>query len=88
MIKIAITFCLTAMVLINGCISSTETRISQIKAQYPQWDQSTVDNVAKRQVKVGMTEEMVLEAMGKPWEISQEGDVVVWAYGYNACCRG
>ncbi len=86
MIKIGITFCLAAILLINGCASSIEERKSQIKSQYPQWDQRTVENVAGRQVMVGMTEEMVLMAMGKPWSTSRKGEIVIWAYGYVSTC--
>lgn len=86
MSKIGMTFCLAVMLLIYGCAPSKETRISQIKSQYPQWDQSTVENVTARQVMVGMTEEMVLMAMGKPWSISRKGGVVIWGYGRIESC--
>ncbi len=86
MIKIGITVCLAVMLLLNSCASSIDERMGQIKSQYPQWDQSTVENVAGRQVMVGMTEEMVLMAMGEPWLILRKGEIVVWEYGYLSTC--
>lgn len=87
MIKIGIVFSLAVMLLINGCAASKEERIGPIKSKYPQWDQTTVENVAGRQVTVGMTEEMVLMAMGKPWRISGDGEIVIWGYGRLEGCR-
>ncbi|MFH1490904.1 MAG: hypothetical protein ABII06_18525 [Pseudomonadota bacterium] len=80
--KIIVIFCVIAMFLISGCAASKEARVNQIKSQYPQWDQGTVESVAERKISAGMTEEMVLAAMGKPWSIEKEGELTVWAYGY------
>ncbi len=86
MIKTGIVFSLAVMLLIEGCAASKEERIGPIKSKYPQWDQTTVESVAGRQVTVGMTEEMVLMAMGKPWSISRKGGVVIWGYGRIESC--
>ena len=80
--KIIIAFCLIGMFMINGCAASKEARMERIKSQYPQWDRGTVESVAERKVLNGMSEEMVLAAMGKPWSIEREGDLNVWGYGY------
>ena len=81
-----IIFSLALILSIGGCAGSKENRLKQIRAQYPQWDQSTVDNVVNRKIKVGMTEEMVFMAMGKPWSIESEGEKTTWAYGYFDSC--
>ena len=84
--KIKIIFYIIVLLLITGCAFSTENRIRKIESQYPQWDKSTVESVAKRPVTAGMTEEMVLMAMGKPWSITDEGGAKVWAYGAMETC--
>ena len=81
-----IIFSLALILFIGGCAGSKENRLGQIRAQYPQWDQDTVENVASRKITVGMTEEMVSTAMGKPWSIEREGEMTTWAYGYFRSC--
>ena len=80
--KVNLMFCLILIVFMSSCAATKENRISHIKSQYPQWDQATVQNVADRNIMVGMTEEMVFEAMGKAWDISHKGAVMTWGYGY------
>jgi outer membrane protein assembly factor BamE (lipoprotein component of BamABCDE complex) len=55
-------------------------RIETIKNRHPQWDELTVQKVAARQVEIGMTREMVWEALGKANTISQQGDEEEWGY--------
>ena len=81
-----IIFSLALIMFIGGCAGSKENRLSQIRSQYPQWDQGTVDDVVNRKITVGMTEEMVFMAMGKPWSIEREGEMTTWAYGYFGPC--
>ncbi len=59
---------LIALVFIIGCVS-IEEREATIKQQYPQWDENTVKEVARRQITPGMTPEMVTAAMGRKGEI-------------------
>ena len=86
MTKIKIIFYIIALLLITGCAFSTENRIRKIESKYPQWDKSTIEKVANRQVTAGMTEEMVLMAMGKPWSVTGEEGAKVWAYGAVETC--
>ena len=55
-------------------------RVEQIKNRHPQWDELTVQKVAARQVEIGMTREMVWEALGKANTTSQQGDEEKWGY--------
>lgn len=65
--------------VVSGC-ASKESRINKIQAQYPEWDQVTVEKLASRQVETGMSREMVVAALGKPDDISLEGDEEKWGY--------
>ncbi len=58
-------------------------RAEIIHSQYPEWDQATVQAVAARKVSSGMTKQMVMEALGNPESINQEGDEEKWTYGIN-----
>jgi outer membrane protein assembly factor BamE (lipoprotein component of BamABCDE complex) len=75
-----IVFIMAVTVVFSGCGISREARIQQIRSQYPQWDQATVERVAAGRVEVGMTEEMVVEILGKPWQVAREGKRDVWTY--------
>ncbi|MGD8985131.1 MAG: outer membrane protein assembly factor BamE [Desulfobacteraceae bacterium] len=55
-------------------------RVETIKNRHPQWDEVTVQKVAARRVEIGMTREMVWEALGKADTISQQGDEEKWEY--------
>ena len=79
---IIFTSCMAFVFLMSGCAPSKEARIDQLTSDYPQWEQSTIELVADHQIKAGMTEEMALAAMGKPWGISHDGETTVWEYGY------
>jgi len=71
---------ITAMFLFSGCAMSREARMNQILSRHPQWDQATVQKVAEGRVEVGMTEEMVIEILGKPWQVAREGRTDLWTY--------
>jgi outer membrane protein assembly factor BamE (lipoprotein component of BamABCDE complex) len=75
--------------IITGCASGKfELQSSQrrgyraqnIKNRHPEWDALTVQKVASRRVEIGMTREMVLEALGKPGKISKQGNEEKWGY--------
>ena len=68
--------------VIGGC-GLAQRRAERIQAQYPQWDQATIQAVAARKVATGMTSEMVEVALGKPDSVSQQGDEEKWTYGVN-----
>jgi hypothetical protein len=70
---------LLGVFVIGGC-ASPEHRIEQIRSQYPQWDEATVQKVAAREVEIGMAPEMVEAALGKPDAITREGDEETWGY--------
>lgn len=55
-------------------------RVEKIKNQHPEWDELTVQKVAYRRVEIGMTREMVWEALGKADKISQQGNEEKWGY--------
>lgn len=55
-------------------------RLEQIQNRHPEWDELTVRKVASGSVEMGMTREMVLEALGKADKISQQGNEEIWGY--------
>ncbi|MGD8228603.1 MAG: outer membrane protein assembly factor BamE [Desulfobacteraceae bacterium] len=55
-------------------------RVESIKNRHPQWDELTIQKVAARQVEIGMTREMVWEALGKADKILQQGNEEKWGY--------
>jgi hypothetical protein len=87
-VRMIITTLLVAFVM-GGCASEKfelqgsqrrAYRVETIKNRHPQWDELTVQKVAARQVEIGMTREMVWEALGKANAISQQGDEEKWGY--------
>jgi len=75
--------------VVGGCASkqfelqSTQRRgyrVENIRNRYPQWDELTVQKVAARRVEIGMSREMVREALGKADKISQQGNEEKWGY--------
>ena len=68
--------------VVAGC-GMKDRRADKIHSQYPQWDQATVQAVAARKVATGMTKTMVMEALGNPDSINQEGNEEKWSYGIN-----
>ena len=71
-----ILFC---FLVFTGC-AVQKYRAEKIELQYPDWDQVTVQKVAKRQISPGMTSEMVSVALGKPDSILRDGDQEKWCY--------
>jgi outer membrane protein assembly factor BamE (lipoprotein component of BamABCDE complex) len=65
--------------LVSGC-AFKEYRAQKIHVEHPQWDELTVQNLAARKVEIGMTDSMVVAALGRPDAISQEGDLTKWGY--------
>jgi len=63
----------------SSCASEKE-RFKKIQRQYPGWDQAVVEKVAFREVEIGMTGDMVLAAIGKPYKTVLTGDEEKWAY--------
>ena len=55
-------------------------RLEQIKNRPPEWDELPVRKVASGHVEIGMTREMVWEALGKADKISQQGNEEKWGY--------
>ena len=55
-------------------------RLEQIQNRHPEWDELTVRKVASGRVEIGMTREMVWEALGKADKISQQGNEEIWGY--------
>lgn len=80
MIRTGFVVYMMLMLLASGCALSREDRINRFKSMHPQWDQSTIEKLADKQVDVGMTEEMVRAGLGKPWSIKHDGDVTIWEY--------
>jgi outer membrane protein assembly factor BamE (lipoprotein component of BamABCDE complex) len=66
-------------VVFSGC-AFKEYRAQKIHLQQPQWDEVTVQKVAAGKVEIGMTDAMVVAALGKPHTISKEGDYSKWVY--------
>ncbi len=67
-----------ATFILGGC--SIEQRAQRIHSKYPQWDEATVQKVANRKVEIGMTREMVREALGRPVSNNLEGTEEKWGY--------
>ena len=65
--------------LLCGCVTQQE-RVDHIRAQYPQLDQDSVQQLAEGRIRVGMTEEMVITAKGKAPFTHKEDGKVVWEY--------
>lgn len=74
---------LLCAIFLCSCVSVREYRYNTIRAQHPEWDEETLRNLAARNVKPGMTREMVVAALGKPESVSREGNEEVWGYAYN-----
>lgn len=55
-------------------------RVQKIEEKYPEWDDVTIQKVASRRVEIGMTREMVWEALGEPDTISPQGNEEKWGY--------
>lgn len=55
-------------------------RVQKIKEKYPEWDDVTVQKVASRRVEIGMTREMVREALGEPDTIAHQDNEENWGY--------
>ena len=70
------------IIILGGCkvVRKKEYRYEKIAYKYPKWDETTLRKVAARQVEIGMTEEMVLAALGEPEYITREGNYVKWGY--------
>ena len=68
--------------VVAGC-GMKDRRADKIHSQYPQWDQATVQAVAARKVSAGMTKTMIVEALGNPDSVNQEGSEDKWSYGIN-----
>jgi hypothetical protein len=65
--------------LFSGCATQQE-RVEHIRAKFPQLDQASAQQLAEGRIRVGMTEEMVATAKGKPrFQYNQDGNVV-WEY--------
>jgi outer membrane protein assembly factor BamE (lipoprotein component of BamABCDE complex) len=64
---------------ISSC-ASKEARLKNIQSQYPGWDQAVAEKVALREVEIGMTKDMVLAAIGKPYKTVPAGDEEKWTY--------
>jgi hypothetical protein len=77
-LRIVIILFLGAFV-INGCGSRVQ-RVQKIQAQYPQWDEATVEKVASGQVEIGMTTQMVEAALGKPDATYDVRNEEIWGY--------
>ena len=77
--RILMIFLIAITALFCGCATQQE-RIDRIKAQYPQLDQDSVQQLAEGRIRVGMTEEMVITAKGSPLFIYSQNGTVIWEY--------
>ena len=74
-----ISLMLLIALVFSGC-AFREYRAQKIQLQQPHWDEVTVQKLAAGKVEIGMTERMVVAALGKPHTITQEGDYSKWVY--------
>jgi len=75
----AVAIIVCALLFHAGC-AAKQYRVEKLRFQYPQWDEVTIQKVASRKVEIGMTAEMAAAALGKPDDISREGDTEKWSY--------
>lgn len=88
-VRMIIVVTLTVALFVGGCASGKfelqssqrrAYRVEKIKNRHPQWDEPTVQKVASRVVEVGMTREMVREALGEPDTVARQGNEEKWGY--------
>jgi outer membrane protein assembly factor BamE (lipoprotein component of BamABCDE complex) len=72
-------FLVAITALLAGC-ATQQDRIEHIRSQYPQLDQESVQLLAQKQIRVGMTEEMVTTAKGRPRFNYHQDGTEVWEY--------
>ena len=73
---------LVLIIILGGCklVRKKEYRYEKIAYKYPRWNETTLQKVTARKVEIGMTDEMVLAALGEPEYITREVDSVKWGY--------
>ncbi|NQU14311.1 MAG: outer membrane protein assembly factor BamE [Desulfobacteraceae bacterium] len=73
-----------AILLFSACFAvscaSKEKRMEKFRAEHPDWSQTLLEKVALRDVDIGMSPDMVLAAIGKPYKTALKGDEEEWAY--------
>lgn len=67
------------VLFVCGCVTQ-EKRSDTIRSEHPEWDASTVNKLAAREIENGMTRAMVQASLGTPGSVSKEGEEEVWAY--------
>ena len=77
--RILMIFLIAITALFCGCATQQE-RLDQLRAQYPQLDQDSLQQLAEGRIRVGMTEEMVITAKGRPRNIYSQNGTVIWEY--------
>jgi hypothetical protein len=80
MTKKGIALILLGAFLMGGC-AVKQYRESKISTQHPNWDEVTIQKLARREVEPGMTSEMVRAALGIPDSISRSNGHEKWGYG-------
>jgi hypothetical protein len=75
---------ITSVLLLAGCSSTPQDRISQNKALYESFPADVQRKVSAGQVDIGFTPEMVRLAVGKPGRVynrtDAQGESEVWVY--------
>jgi outer membrane protein assembly factor BamE (lipoprotein component of BamABCDE complex) len=72
-------FSLLVGILLLGC-TNTQRRMERIRSDHPDWNQETIQRLARSKVEPGMTREMVHAALGEPDAIFREDGEEVWGY--------
>ncbi len=79
---------LLVLTVLAGC-ASVQEKTARLEKQHPEWGESTIQKVAAGQVEPGMTDDMVIAAVGRKGEVNagpQFGEEV-WIY-YRGVTRG
>jgi len=75
---------ITSILLLAGCASTPQDRISQNKALYESFPADAQKKISAGQVDIGFTPDMVRLAMGKPHKIynraDAQGESEVWVF--------
>ncbi|RJR52968.1 MAG: outer membrane protein assembly factor BamE [Desulfobacteraceae bacterium] len=70
---------LLAAIVLVGC-ATTGRRMAEIGSAHPEWNQATIEKLARWEIEPGMTREMVQAALGKPDAVFREGEEEAWGY--------
>ena len=72
---------LLVLTFLSGC-AGIEDRVRMLREKYPSWNEEIIRKVAAREIGIGMTPEMVAEALGKGVPGKYHGETGDYQWGY------